>query len=136
MLVYSERVALEKIVKLTLSVFLINNVQSRCSGMLARDPRRGNDVDSIFDRARQAGAVERPTAERSSRSKSFTGRGRLLLGEGVGSAPQPPESVNHTITFWQDGFTVDDGPLRRLDDPTNAPFLEVIVNFRFLCVSC
>ncbi len=31
---------------------------------------------------------------------------------------------SHTITMYQSGFTVDDGPYRRLDDPENAPFLE------------
>lgn len=38
----------------------------------------------------------------------------------------PPESVTHTITFWTNGFTIDDGPLRRFDDPENASFLESI----------
>eukprot|EP00850_Spirogloea_muscicola_P003667 SM000015S01167 [mRNA] locus=s15:124868:126493:- [translate_table: standard] len=31
----------------------------------------------------------------------------------------------HTIAFWRNGFTVDDGPLRGLTDPANVPFLEV-----------
>ncbi len=31
---------------------------------------------------------------------------------------------SHTITMYQSGFTVDDGPYRMLDDPANAPFLE------------
>ncbi|KAL0353255.1 UNVERIFIED_CONTAM: Plant UBX domain-containing protein 4 [Sesamum angustifolium] len=58
--------------------------------------------------------------------RSFTGRGRLLTGESVPNAPQQPESVVHNIVFWRNGFTVNDGPLRRLDDPENAPFLESI----------
>ncbi|KAE8728577.1 hypothetical protein F3Y22_tig00004205pilonHSYRG00051 [Hibiscus syriacus] len=51
------------------------------------------------------GAVEGPLEHPrpSSISTIFTGTGRLLSG---------------------DGFTVDDGPLRRLDDPENAPLLE------------
>ncbi|XXG83793.1 hypothetical protein AAC387_Pa10g1469 [Persea americana] len=99
------------------------------SGMLVQDPSKGNqDVDAIFDQARQLGASEGPVDHfhPSSSSRSFTGIGRLLSGETVPSAPQQPESVIHNIIFWSNGFTVNDGPLRRLDDPENAPFLESI----------
>lgn len=94
--------------------------------MLVQDPTKGNSVDDIFDQARQS-AVDVPpeNPQNSSRSRSFTGTARLLSGETVPSAPQPIEVVTHTITFWRNGFSVDDGPLRGLDDPQNAPFLEV-----------
>jgi UBX domain-containing protein 1 len=47
------------------------------------------------------------------------------------AAPPPPAAagpaaVSHTITFWHNGFTVDGGPLRKLDDPANAPFMNAI----------
>lgn len=95
--------------------------------MLVQDPTRGGgDVDSIFTQARQFAAAQGPL-EPSSSSKSFTGTARTLTGETVPTAaPQPPESINHTITFWRNGFSIDDGPLRRLDDPANAAFLESI----------
>ncbi|KAK4360902.1 hypothetical protein RND71_019854 [Anisodus tanguticus] len=99
------------------------------SGMLVQDPSKHNDVDSIFDRARQAGAMQGPLENivPSSSSTSFTGPGRTLAGETVPtSAPQPPESIVHNIIFWRNGFTVNDGPLRKLDDPENASFLESI----------
>ncbi|KAI3456508.1 hypothetical protein Pfo_013171 [Paulownia fortunei] len=98
------------------------------SGMLVQDPSKGNDVDAIFDQARQLGAVQGPleNLQPSSSSRSFSGTGRLLSGETVPTAPQQPESVVHNIVFWRNGFTVNDGPLRRLDDPENAPFLESI----------
>ncbi|KAG2716930.1 hypothetical protein I3760_03G150200 [Carya illinoinensis] len=99
------------------------------SGMLVQDPTKpkGNDVDTIFNRARQV-AIEEPAdhLRPSSSSKSFTGTARLLSGGTVSSALQPPEVVNHTITFWSNGFSVDNGPLRRFDDPANASFLESI----------
>ncbi|KAA8515553.1 hypothetical protein F0562_018836 [Nyssa sinensis] len=98
------------------------------SGMLVQDPSKGNDVDAIFNQARQLGAVEGPleNLQPSSSSRSFAGTGRLLSGETVPSAPQQPQAVVHNIVFWRNGFTVNDGPLRRLDDPENEPFLESI----------
>ncbi|KAL6536861.1 Plant UBX domain-containing protein 4 [Orobanche hederae] len=99
------------------------------SGMIVQDPSKANNVDEIFNQARRSGAVEASEGHGmpSSSSRSFSGTSRLLSGE-VPSAPQPPEIVNRTITFWRNGFTVDDGPLRRLDDPENASFLESIRN--------
>ncbi|CAM8955829.1 unnamed protein product [Rhodiola kirilowii] len=102
------------------------------SGMLVQDPTRGRDVDSIFDQARQAGVApgQGDSTLPSLSSRSFTGTGRLLSGETVDTAPvqnQQPEPLTHTIYFWRNGFSVDDGPLRRMDDPQNAPFLESIM---------
>ncbi|KAI3711162.1 hypothetical protein L2E82_41041 [Cichorium intybus] len=97
------------------------------SGMLVQDPNKKNDVDEIFNQARQLGGVEGPMENlRPSSSRSFSGTGRLLTGEPVPAAPEQPQNVVHNIMFWRNGFTVNDGPLRRLDDPENAPFLESI----------
>ncbi|KAJ0989576.1 hypothetical protein J5N97_007932 [Dioscorea zingiberensis] len=99
------------------------------SGMLVQDPTKGgnHDVNSIFDQARQMGATQGPFEHHpSSSSRSFTGTGRLLSGETLQSAPPPPENFLHNIYFWTNGFTVNDGPLRRFDDPENAAFLESI----------
>lgn len=98
------------------------------SGMLVQDPSKVNDVDAIFSRARQSGGVEIPLdhLQSSSSSRSFTGTARLLTGETLSSASQQPDVVTHEIVFWSNGFTVDGGPLRRLDDPENASFLEVL----------
>ncbi|WOG82465.1 hypothetical protein DCAR_0101629 [Daucus carota subsp. sativus] len=99
-----------------------------CSGMLVQDPSKGNDVDALFDQARQAGGVEGhgDHLQPSSSSRSFSGTARRLTGETITTAPSHPETVTHTITFWTNGFTIDDGPLRRIDDPENASFLESI----------
>ncbi|KAI3769633.1 hypothetical protein L6452_00742 [Arctium lappa] len=100
------------------------------SGMLVQDPSKVNDVESLFNQARRAGAEEGTLdqLQPSSSSRSFAGRGRLLSGETTSAPPQQsePDVHTHTITFWTNGFTVDDGPLRRLDDPQNASFLESI----------
>ncbi|KAL9236960.1 hypothetical protein vseg_011564 [Gypsophila vaccaria] len=97
------------------------------SGMVVEGPSKGNDVDEIFNQARELGAVEGPLDNlRPSSSRSFTGTGRTLAGEAVSAASEPPESVIHNIVFWRNGFTINDGPIRRLDDTENAPFLESI----------
>lgn len=41
------------------------------------------------------------------------------MAEQGGSEERP----RRTITMYRDGFVVDDGPYRRLDDPNNADFL-------------
>lgn len=96
--------------------------------MLVQDPSKRNDVDAIFEQARQRGASQGlppPFDDQSSSSRSFTGTGRLLTGETVPSAaPQQPVRILHDINLWNNGFSVDDGPLRYYDDPANADFLE------------
>ena len=84
-------------------------------------------MDEIFNQARQLGAVEEPfDNSQPSSSRSFHGTARTLASvQAVAAASQQPEAVVHNITFWQNGFTVNDGPLRMLDDPDNASFLEV-----------
>mmetsp|Transcript_6596 Transcript_6596/g.12706 ORF Transcript_6596/g.12706 Transcript_6596/m.12706 type:complete len:200 (-) Transcript_6596:30-629(-) len=44
-------------------------------------------------------------------------------------AGQAPAS-SHKVTMWQNGFTVDGGPLRLLSDPANKPFLTDLVQGR------
>ena len=95
--------------------------------MLVQDPIKGNSADEIFNQARQS-SVDVPPEYHQKSSKSFTGTARLLSGETVSSTPRHPEVVTHTITLWRNGFSIDDGPLRRLDDPQNASFLEVTCN--------
>lgn len=98
--------------------------------MMVQDPKKAKDVDALFDQARQS-AVDRPVESSRSASTSFTGAARLLSGETVSSSPQQqqqdqPQIVMHTITFWSNGFTVDDGPLRGFNDPENTDFMEVL----------
>lgn len=41
-------------------------------------------------------------------------------GAAAGGAPR------HVITFYREGFTVDDGPYRARADPANRPFLDAL----------
>jgi UBX domain-containing protein 1 len=67
---------------------------------LAVQPKRGDDddddgfVDAVFGRA-----------------------------EAASSGDNAEKQPRRTITMYRDGFVVDDGPYRRLDDPANADFL-------------
>eukprot|EP00752_Nemacystus_decipiens_P005684 g5144.t1 len=49
---------------------------------------------------------------------------RAETGGGAGGAAAP----SRTITMYNGGFTVDDGPFRRLDDPANKDFLQDLTN--------
>ena len=62
-------------------------------------------------------------ANQPSGSSAFAGAGQSLNGATTEGAPQPEQVRQHTITFWQNGFSVDDGPLRDAQDPENAAFL-------------
>lgn len=117
--------------------------------------KKANNADrlqSVLDGARASGAVEGRTEDLDPRagpaggsSRSFQGSGRTLgstpgdpSGEGsptlaqqtpaeTAPAQQPPAGPEtHTITFWSNGFTVNDGPLRTYDDPQNTPFMEAV----------
>lgn len=109
--------------------------------MVVQDPNKmpgRRDVEAIFERVRNLGAQEGPAAEptRSAapRSSIFSGSSHTLTGETrqqeqatseTGLRASPPDPIVHNVHFWRNGFTVNEGPLRRLDDPLNLPFLEV-----------
>jgi UBX domain-containing protein 1 len=49
--------------------------------------------------------------------------------------PQPEEEEDEepqtrALTFWQDGFSIEDGPLMRYDEPKNKDLLEAIQSGR------
>lgn len=85
-----------------------------------------------------------PTEAAARKNRSFGGQGNRL---GTGEEPEVPnepspipeassspagdsdvemEEVNYTLTFWEDGFSVDDGPLRDYKDPANEQFLKTL----------
>jgi len=68
-------------------------------------PSLPSTADSIFNIAEQAGAGGSDDEEDAS-------------GGGGG------ESIRRNITMYRNGFVIDDGPYRRLDDPANASFLQ------------
>lgn len=112
------------------------------SGLNVENPeaRRGGDdnslVSDILSKAATAhGRAEQPVDLQGGSSRAFAGRGHSIGGATVGEeAPEPEEeddeeseepAVRH-LTFWQDGFSIEDGPLMRYDDPANQETLQAI----------
>lgn len=91
-------------------------------------------IRSHRNRPRPGGDEEAPA------SSNFSGRAQTLGGDDapsrvIGDEPEPEAStqqrtslprVTRILHLWQDGFSVDDGPLYRFDDPANAPTLALI----------
>lgn len=118
------------------------------SGQMIQDPRNRNDnrdvvnnsndendtagdpstglVNAILNRARSRGP--RPDAEREhfEGPQRFAGAG-YRLGDTEGRVQEPTiigrRNVTRVLTFYANGFRVDEGPLRAFDDPANEAFL-------------
>jgi UBX domain-containing protein 1 len=95
------------------------------SGQNVIDPRK------IIEAAQQNGAVSASQHE-AGRSRAFMGSGYSLSGDNAAPVERNEDAkkIRHTITFWRNGFSVDDGPLRRVDDDANKAFLSDINNGR------
>ncbi|KAH9905041.1 SEP-domain-containing protein [Xylariomycetidae sp. FL2044] len=117
------------------------------SGLAVQDPSQRADpqriINDLLSKARSQ--TQRPEASSPagpSSTASFRGSGQTLGGEGVASRtipdpigssgsgsrsrPQTEEVQERTLHLWRDGFSVDDGELRRFDDPANADALRMI----------
>jgi hypothetical protein len=94
------------------------------SGQEVLDPR------DLMKRARDEMGAETEgewQANQPTGTAAFSGSGQSLDGNSVvQSAAAPPRPQEHTITFWANGFSVNDGPLRDASDPANAAFLSDI----------
>lgn len=122
------------------------------SGMLVQNPdkdRKGTPDQSIVnDILRKAaeggrsGVADDDTLPTTSapRIPSFRGAGYRLgsddepsavVGSSAGQDDDEDDlddlqKVTRDLTFWRDGFSIDDGPLLRYDDPANREFLAAI----------
>ena len=50
---------------------------------------------------------------------------QMRAGRDAARGP-PGEPVVRRLTFWRDGFTIEDGELRSYDDEENKEFLEAV----------
>jgi len=112
------------------------------SGQAVVDPRaRDERLGAMFDGARAHGAVDgnardfNPNAsdDVDDHAKAFRGRARTLAGGDEGERARANEAASNAndihsvvVTFWHNGFTIDDGALRTFDDPANVAFMESI----------
>ncbi|XXH00966.1 GTP-binding protein gtr1 [Hypoxylon texense] len=117
------------------------------SGLALQDPNQRADPRRIISDllAKAKSDSQRPEASSPagpSGSASFRGSGQTLGGEGAPSRtipdplggpasgsrarPQGGEAQERTLHLWSDGFSIDDGELRRFDDPENADALRMI----------
>ncbi|KIW12050.1 hypothetical protein PV08_09324 [Exophiala spinifera] len=99
------------------------------SGLAVQNP---DDLKKrILEKAQKRGP---PPKDAPTKKSYFTGSARTLGGDDAPSreipaAPQPrarAERVERVLHFWQDGFSIDDGDLYRIDDPRNAEILNLI----------
>eukprot|EP00168_Porphyra_purpurea_P021169 TRINITY_DN929_c0_g1_i3.p3 TRINITY_DN929_c0_g1~~TRINITY_DN929_c0_g1_i3.p3 ORF type:complete len:189 (+),score=74.77 TRINITY_DN929_c0_g1_i3:334-900(+) len=97
---------------------------------------------SLSARARGGPLTDAETAAFApNAAQAFTGAGYRLgktpeeeggaAAAAAAAAPVRPDvvgrrNVTRTLTFFRDGFTVDEGPLRRFDDPANVAFLRSV----------
>lgn len=112
------------------------------SGINIQNPDRGPpDVSGgrglmrdLLTRALNDRAAE-PEPEEMQRSNAFSGGGYTLGSDEVESTyvPDPTRPANpaqqtaiRDLTFWRDGFSIEDGELRRYDDPAQAQILSEI----------
>ncbi|KAI5857486.1 SEP-domain-containing protein [Durotheca rogersii] len=119
------------------------------SGLAVQDPSQRDGPRRIIDEllAKAKSNARRPEASSGagpSGPSAFRGSGQTLGGEdtpsriipdplapagGAGSARgsrAPGEVQERTLHLWRDGFSIDDGELRRFDDPANAEALRMI----------
>jgi hypothetical protein len=84
-------------------------------------------ISICFHFGQQNGAVSASQHEEG-RSRAFMGSGYSLSGSAAAPVQRNEDTkkIRHTITFWRNGFTVDDGPLRSVDDDANKSFLDDI----------
>lgn len=97
-------------------------------------------VSDILKKAAEGGhgPVDEPEATTSTQRSSFSGTGYKLGSEEeepstvinnptTSTAPaEPLNPVVRRLTFWRNGFNIEDGPLMAYDDPANEEFLRAI----------
>jgi len=105
-------------------------------GPSRRDPQLPSHAQHVQDIVRRAAeGSRRRFEEEEARSGPFHGAGNRLGDEETPSTTIPDpnvaagrelETAIRVITFWKNGFTIEDGPLLTYDNPQNAQLLELI----------
>jgi len=110
------------------------------SGVNIENPDRnrnvpgGHVVRDLLRRAAEAGPPPGAPGPAAPGSNFFSGGGHVLGSDEVESSyvpdPDAPAAAEETairhLTFWRDGYSVEDGELMRYDDPAHAQTLNEI----------
>ncbi|WKY03841.1 hypothetical protein Q1695_005080 [Nippostrongylus brasiliensis] len=115
---------------------------SEHSGQQVLGPDRGSRgmAERVFDAARQHGAEALHSSDLSPRPQTRFGGGGVRLGESSGAARDNAssgesdgadhEEVVVELHVWENGFSIDDGPLRSFEEPESRQFLTSIMQGR------
>lgn len=103
-------------------------------------PKKGGVAKDLVKRILEQAAKGSETVDEEVEKAVFTGRGQRLGTESSVNEPivevrgsgaiASPEIATRLLTFWADGFTIEDGPLMRYDDPKNQEYLQQIKSGR------
>ncbi|CAM1507879.1 Fc.00g047270.m01.CDS01 [Cosmosporella sp. VM-42] len=109
------------------------------SGLAVQDPQQGGGpkkiINDILAKAKANARSNSGSEAGPSRETRFRGTGMTLGGEGEesraipdprGGVPPNATPQERVLHIWQDGFSIDDGELRRFDDPANQVDLQMI----------
>ena len=115
------------------------------SGLAVEDPNKPKNgrslVDDLLEKAqKEAGEPDwrskEDDAETKKHVKQFKGTGhslgsvdnevesKTIVDPNEAHNSKKAEKVTRTITFWKEGFNVDDGELYKYDDPQNQEYLK------------
>jgi len=109
------------------------------SGNVILGPKKKKfNVGDMFKAARESGAEaidpsESGVAGPSGGVKAFHGGGFKLGSDSAesvkigGGGEKKPESRQFVLKMWREGFSLDDGDLRKYDDPQNREFLASVM---------
>ncbi|PHH65641.1 hypothetical protein CDD81_1727 [Ophiocordyceps australis] len=110
------------------------------SGLAVQDPSKEGGsrslINDIIAKAKSNSSLTEGPEAGPSNSSRFQGTGMTLGGDGQESRAIPDTSSlahgtdapvqERVLHIWENGFSIDDGELRRYDDPANQADLEMI----------
>lgn len=99
--------------------------------------RRCGAILTCFQSYNRTGPPTEEFDTQAQRPQYFTGSGYTLSGDNATTPTSANnerdlsrQPVDRLLTFWRNGFSVDDGELRGYDDPENQEVLKAIKNGR------
>lgn len=114
---------------------LVNDILRQASQAQPREEQQ-EEAPRAFTGAGHSLAKQRePDSEQAAGTEPAASRSSILdqfasFLQGNAGPQQPLETVQRHLTFWQDGFSIGDGPLMHYDNPEHAEILRAIQSGR------